>query len=127
MTLLTSFDTCFITTKSNKENDIEKQKYIMPYERSSIRKNLEKELEKHNVKLNVVLEVETTDLIISSVKSGIRTGYVVKKAVKKELETNELLELQTPYNLPKLELNLICIEDYLTNLASYFIKNHIKK
>ena len=44
VTLLTSFDTCFITTKSNKENDIEKQKYIMPYERSSIRKNLEKEL-----------------------------------------------------------------------------------
>lgn len=127
VTPLTSFDTCFITTKGNKENDIEKQKYIMPYERSSIRKNLERELEKHNVKLNVVLEVETTDLIISSVKSGIGTGYVVKKAVKKELETNELLELQTPYNLPKLELNLIYIEDYLTNLSSYFIKNYIKK
>lgn len=129
MTILTlaQFDTCFITTEQNIEKDLEKQKYVMPYERSSIRKNLEKELEKYNVKLNVVLEVETTDLIISSVKNDIGTGYVVKKSVKNELENKELVELKTKYNLPKLELNLVYIEDYLTNLARYFIKNHIKK
>ena len=124
---LAQFDTCFITTEQNIEKDLEKQKYVMPYERSSIRKNLEKELEKYNVKLNVVLEVETTDLIISSVKNDIGTGYVVKKSVKNELENKELIELKTKYNLPKLELNLVYIEDYLTNLARYFIKNHIKK
>lgn len=124
---LAQFDTCFITTKQNIEKDLEKQKYVMPYERSSIRKNLEKELEKYNVKLNVVLEVDTTDLIISSVKNDIGTGYVVKKSVKNELENKELVELKTKYNLPKLELNLVYIEDYLTNLARYFIKNHIKK
>lgn len=124
---LTSFDTCFITANKNIDSDLENQQYIMPYERSSIRKNLEKELAKFNIKLNVVLEVETTDLIISSVKKEIGTGYVVKKAVSEELEKGILLELKTPYELPKLELNLVYIEDYLTNLASYFIKNHIKK
>ena len=124
---LMQFDTCFITTEQNTEKDLEKQKYVMPYERSSIRKNLEKELKKYNVKLNVVLEVETTDLIISSVKNDIGTGYVVKKSVKKELENKELIELKTKYNLPKLELNLVYIEDYLTNLSRNFIKNHIKK
>lgn len=124
---LAQFDTCFITTEQNTEKDIEKQKYVMPYERSSIRKNLEKELEKYNVKLNVVLEVETTDLIISSVKNDIGTGYVVKKSVKNELENKELIELKTKYDLPKLELNLVYLEDYLTNLSRYFIKNHIKK
>ena len=124
---LAQFDTCFITTEQNIEKDLEKQKYVMPYERSSIRKNLEKELEKYNVKLNVILEVETTDLIISSVKNDIGTGYVVKKSVKNELENKELIELKTKYNLPKLELHLVYIEDYLTNLARYFIKNHIKK
>ena len=51
----------------------------------------------------------------------------MKQAVKQELETNELLELKTSYKLPKLELNLVYIEDYLTNLSNYFIKNHIKK
>ena len=124
---LASFDTCFITSKNNKENDISKHKYIMPYERSSIRKNLEKELEKHDVKLDVVLEVETTDLIISSVKKDIGTGYVVKQSVKRELEENKLTELKTSYNLPKLELNLVYIDDYLTNLSNYFIRNHITK
>lgn len=124
---LVKFDTCFISIDKNKETNLEKQKYVMPYERSSIRKNLEKELEKYNIKLDVVLEVETTDLIISSVKKGIGTGYVVKKSVKNELENNELIELETKYNLPKLELNLVYIEDYLTNLAKYFIKNYIKK
>lgn len=124
---LASFDTCFVTSNNNKETDIKNHKYIMPHARSSIRKNLEKELAKHDVKLNVVLEVETTDLIISSVKREIGTGYVVKRAVNKEIKTNELLELKTPYNLPKLELNLVYIEDYLTNLSKYFIKNHITK
>ena len=124
---LVKFDTCFISIDKNKETNLEKQKYVMPYERSSIRKNLEKELEKYNIKLDVVLEVETTDLIISSVKKGIGTGYVVKKSVKNEIENNELIELETKYNLPKLELNLVYIEDYLTNLAKYFIKNYIKK
>lgn len=124
---LEQFDTCFITTEKNTKKEKEKQKYVMPYARSSIRKNLEKELEKHNVKLNVVLEVETTDLIISSVKKGIGNGYVVKKAVKSDLENNDLIELKTQYNLPKLELNLVYLEDYLTNLSKYFIKNHIIK
>ncbi len=124
---LVQFDTCFITTEQNKEKNIENQKYVMPYKRSAIRKNLEKELAQYNIKLDVVLEVETTDLIISSVKNGIGTGYVVKKSVKKELENKELIELKTKYTLPKLELNLVYIEDYLTNISKYFIKNYIKK
>ena len=118
-----------ITSKENESKNLEfeKQKYVMPYARSNIRKNLEKELAKYDIKLEVVLEVETTDLIISSVKKGIGSGYVVKKSVEKELKNKELIELKTPYNLPKLELNLVYIEDYLTNLARYFIKNHIRK
>ena len=124
---LAQFDTCFITTNSNTKKNIENEKFVMPYERSSIRKNLEKELEKYNVKLNVVLEVETTDLIISSVKKDIGIGYVVKETVKNELKKKELTELKTKYDLPKLQLNLVYIEDYLTNLSKYFIKNHIKK
>lgn len=124
---LSLFDTCFVVNKNNKETKLENQNYIMPHERSSMRKNLEKELEKYNVKLNIVLEVETTDLIISSVKRNIGTGYVVKQAVKDELENNELIEFKTPYKLPKIELNLVYIEDYLSNLSNYFIKNYIKK
>lgn len=123
---LVSFDTCFITSPKNKNLKFNVQKYVMPYESSSIRKNLEKELKKYDIKLDIILEVETTDLIISSVKKGIGSGYVVKKAAEKEFRKDELIELKTPYNLPKIELNLVYIEYYLTNLSKYFIKNYIK-
>ena len=124
---LGSFDTCFITSPKNEKLNLnfEEHQYVMPYERSSIRKNLERELSKFDIKLKVVLEVETTDLIISSVKNGIGSGYVVRKTVENELYNKELIELKTPYSLPKLELNLVYIDDYLTNLSKYFIKNHI--
>jgi DNA-binding transcriptional LysR family regulator len=126
---LLSFDTCIITQVKNKDKKIRINdlNYVMPYARSSIRKNLEKVLKKYNLSLNVILEVETTDLIIKSVKGGIGSGYVVKKAVENELKNGELLELETEFDLPKLELNLVYIEDYVTNISNYFIKNYIKK
>ena len=41
---LVSFDTCFITSFENRNKDFSTLKYIMPYERSSIRKNLVKKI-----------------------------------------------------------------------------------
>lgn len=50
---LVSFKTCFITNKielSNKQIvDLEEYNYIMPYERSAIRKNLKKKLKKYSL------------------------------------------------------------------------------
>lgn len=123
---LLSFETCFITSIENKKVKFDTQKYIMPYKQSSIRRNLEQELSKYGINLDVVLEVETTDLIISSVKNRIGSGYVVKKSVETELQKEELVELETPYVLPKLELKLVYIEDYLSNLSKHFIKKYIK-
>lgn len=127
MTKLLPFETCFITSSPSEKQSLENLRCIMPYERSSIRKNLEKLLKEYDVKLSVILEVETTDLIINSVKNNIGVGYVVKKAVADELENKELFELKTEYKLPTLELNLIYMEDYLTNLANHFITHYILK
>lgn len=128
---LLSFKTCFITNmkKSSKIKDInlEDYNYIMPYERSSIRKNLEKKLKLNNHNLHVVLEVETTELIIDAVKKAVGIGYVVKEAVLKEIEKEELFELKTKYELPELELNLVYINDYITKSSKRFINDYIKK
>lgn len=128
---LVSFKTCFITNKiglSNKQIiNLEDYNYIMPYERSSIRKNLEKELKQNSQKLHVVLEVETTELIIDAVKNDVGIGYVVKEAVINEIEKKELFELKTEYELPELELNLVYINDYITNSSKKFINDYIKK
>lgn len=122
---LKEFETCFISSKRN--DSLKDNLYVMPYERSNMRINLEKELDLHNISVKVALEVETTDLIISSVKKGMGAGYVVKKAVQEELEKEELFEIKTKFALPKLRLNLVYVDQYLTNLSRYFIKNHINK
>lgn len=126
---LLSFETCFIMSKDadERKQKIEDMNFVMPYERSTMRRNLEKRLNECDVKIPVILEVETTDLIIQSVMKGIGSGYVVKEAVQYELQTGELIELKTDYELPKLDLNLVYITDYLTPLAKQFIKNYIKK
>lgn len=122
---LVSYDTCFVTASDNSECDIKKHNFVMPLQKSSMRKNLEYILNKNDIKLNVVLEVETTDLIISAINNKIGTGYVIRNAVQRELENNELREYKVEFELPKVQLNIIYIEDYLTNLAKYFIQNYI--
>lgn len=128
---LVSFNTCFITNKEELLNkpivDLEKYSYIMPYERSAIRKNLERRLKIDNQKLHVVLEVETTELIIDAVKNDVGIGYVVKEAVIDDIEKKELFELKIKYELPKLELNLVYMNDYITNSSKKFINDYIKK
>lgn len=128
---LVSFKTCFITNRIellNKQTiNLEDYNYIMPYERSSIRKNLERKLKQNNQKLHVVLEVETTELIIDAVKNDVGIGYVVKESVLKEIEKKELFELKTKHELPELELNLVYINDYLTNSSKKIINDYIKK
>ena len=91
-----------------------------------MRKNLEKTLRTYNVNMNVDLALDTTDLIISSVKKNLGIGYVVKKSVENELKNGEIKELKIDCNLPKLELNLAYINDYLSPSARKFLKEYIK-
>lgn len=124
---LASFETCFITNDENLlYRDMEKFEYIMPTERSTIRKNLERVLKKYNKKLQIVLEVETTELIIDAVKNGIGIGYVIKEAILDELENKNLFIISSNYKLPKIELNIVYADEDLTISAKKFINEYIK-
>lgn len=125
---LISFETCFVTTDNSLiHQDIKKFDYIMPPIRSTIRKNLEKVLKKNLEDLRVVFEVETTELIINAVKNNIGIGYVIKESILDELENQNLFIVDTKYELPKVELNLVYINEDLTISAKKFIKDYIKK
>ena len=128
---LEDFDTIFIVGNAYKEKinsiyDLKGENFILPLPRSSVRKNLEKKLSEYNIDLKVGLSVDTTDLIISSVKRNLGIGYVVKEAVKQEIKDKTIKELKLDCDLPKLELNLVYIKDYLSYPAKEFLKKYIK-
>lgn len=127
---LSILETCFIANSNEKltENKTFDQfNYIMPLKRSSMRKALDNQLKELNIKLPVVLEVETTDLIVQSVKQNIGVGYVIKEAVSKELETGELIEIQTNLKLTELSILLIFVKEYASKIAQNFINSCLKK
>lgn len=128
---LETFDTIFIASndykcKINNVYDLKDKNLILPLPRSSMRKSLMKSLSEYGVDLNVVLAVDTTDLIISSVKRNLGIGYVVKEAVKQELLNNEVKQVDVKCDLPKMELDLVYIKDYLSFPAQKFLKEYIK-
>jgi len=118
-------NTCFIKSVDNKAkitrlSELEKECLVMPIERSSLRKNLSKVLDENNVSLKPQLEYATEELIIESVKRNLGIGYVVDgESIKLESDSVEKINLKE--ELPKIEINLVYIENYITELAKKFI------
>ena len=122
-------NTCFIKAKENpakitKLSDLEDKCLIMPIERSSLRKNLTKVLDENGVKLTPQLEYATEELIIESTKKNLGIGYVVEgESIRTEQDEIEKIELKE--ELPTIEINLVYIESYITELAKKFINEEL--
>lgn len=74
-----------------------------------------------------MLEFETEELIIESVKRNLGVGFVVENAIKREIEDGHINKIELKYTLPKVEINLICVESYLPRIAKIFIDEFINK
>lgn len=125
-------DTCFIKSPKNKiaikeATKLEEQDIILPLARSSLRKTLEKDLMTDNISLKPILEFETEELIIESVKRNLGVGFVVKNAVKSDVEEGHIETITIDYVLPKVEINLVYVENYLSRLAKLFIDEYINE
>ena len=125
---LTELQTTFITnniddTTNFDMSNMDNYKYIFPNESSPMARALYKKLKEYEICLKPNIEVDTTDVIISAVKKGLGVGYVVRKAVEKELSKGEISELILPIELPKLQLNLVYMDNYVTSAAKEFIAN----
>ena len=124
-------NTCFIKSVKNKKNinsikNLETENMILPVARSSLRKNLEKEFKNNNVNVVPKLEFETEELIIEAVRRNLGIGYVVSYAIEYLIDANILEKINVKEKLPNVEINLLCIDNYLTNIAKLFIKEEIK-
>ena len=125
-----SLNTCFVKSVYNTHNirnfqSLIKENLILPASRSSLRKNLHKCCEDSGVMLNPILEFETEELIIEATRRNLGVGYVVESAIQYLIDSNILERIKLKEELPKMEINLVYINSYLTKAAKLFIKEEI--
>ncbi len=106
---------------------LENLKYILNFDNTITTSKLKETLEKYNIKIQADLKEDITETRIAMVKKNLGISYVIKEAVKEELENNELYEIEIPIDLPEQQLNLIYIKDTLTNADKKFIKKYLKE
>ena len=122
--------TCFIKSTEYKKkiktlSDLQDECLILPIARSSLRKNLNKLFKDNNLKLEPQLEYGTEELIIDSVRRNMGIGYVVKDAVDYLIEDGIVDCIDLEQSLPTMEINLVYINNYLTNIGRKFIEEEI--
>ena len=121
-----SLNTCFVKSANFREKikslqQLEQENIILPAARSSLRKNLNKLFNDMGVEINPILEFETEELIIDATRRNLGIGYVVKSAIKYLVDAKILEYIDLREELPKMEINLVYIKNYLTNVAKLFI------
>ena len=84
-------------------------------------------LNKYDVKIKDTIECDVTEVRVDAAKRELGIGYVMKEAVKRELENGDLYEVELPIELPNISINLIHIKNQLTRVDKSFIKKYLKQ
>lgn len=79
---------------------------LLPFDASN-RKNFNKFCLSNNIVIHPLMEIGNDLIIEDCAKSGLGVGLVVKEYVQSKLDSNELFELKTAFNLQ--EKNLVCL------------------
>ena len=125
-----SLSTCFVKSVNNKSKikslkQLENQNIILPASRSSLRKNLNRCFNDSEAYINPILEFETEELIIEATRRNLGVGYVVESAIQYLVDAGILEYIKIKEPLPKMEINLVFVNNYLTNVARLFIEEAI--
>ena len=107
-------------------NDLNNYKYILAADNKVSTIKLHEVVNKYNLELFTILRCPTTEQRINAAKHGIGIAYVMREAVKQELESKELYEIKIPIELPKSSLKIVYLKNHLTKVAREFIKNYLK-
>lgn len=106
--------------------ELEDLRFILNYDYTATTKKLLKVLHGHGATIKPNMECDTTEIRVEAVINGLGIAYVIKEAVKKQLENRELYEVEIPIELPELSINLVYIRDMLTQVDKKFIKKYLK-
>lgn len=126
---LKNMENIFISDKPVNIKDIkelEKLPLILGLEYTYTSRELLNLLKEHNIEIEPKMKIDFTELKINAVKRGLGISYVLKEAVKKELENKEIFEVTVPIELPTSKLNLLYLNGQLTKADKTFIKKYLK-
>lgn len=112
-------------TISNIE-ELEDLNCILNLENTRTAKKLKETLNKYDVNIKADMVCDATEIRVQAVKRNMGIAYVIKQAVKAELDNKELYEVDLPIELPSVKLNLIYLQDELTRADKKFIKEYLK-
>ncbi len=106
-------------------SDLVNYPLVLPIKGTDNRKQLDKIFEKNNIELNNVINIHTSEMIVGAVKKDLGIGYIIYDVIKDNVENGEFKTLNIKEKLPKITINLIYIEKYLTIAPKFFIKNYL--
>ena len=107
--------------------ELENYRYILNYKDSNSTKKLLEILKKHNVQIQADMQSDITEMRIEEVKQGQGIGYVMKEAAREAINSKEVYEVKLPIQLPKMKINVVYMEKYLTKIDKIFIKKYLKE
>lgn len=111
--------------ESIEKENIENLPLILPNSNTSTRKRFNQLFEKDNMFPNPIMEVSTTEMTLELLKKGIGIGWLIEDTVKKELNSKEFKKINTNIELPKIDIGIAYINDFLTYAPKRFIEEEI--
>lgn len=89
---------------------------------------LDKILISRNINISPVIESYSTEMAIQFVKENLGIAWLAKDLLNKELQTGNLFIVPSNISLPKIQVQLAYIDDFISFPArkfinTYFIKN----
>ncbi len=111
--------------KIMKKEEISELPLILPNEGTSVRQKIDEIFEKHNIKLNPIMEISTTEMTLKMIRKNIGIGWLIEDTVTEKLEKNKMKKIKVDIELPKIDIGIAYIENFITYAPERFIKEEI--
>lgn len=105
-----TLNTCFIKSKTYDSGSI-----ILPTTNSILRRKL-------NIDIKPCLELDDKELVMDAVRNDLGIGFVIDQNI-----STEFIKTNLNYELPKIDINLIYMDNHLTKVAKLFIDEFVVK
>ena len=115
----------FSTNNIKSIKDLEKFPLVLPIKGTDNRRQLDIVFEKNNVVLSNVINIHTSEMIVGSIKEDLGIGYIIYDVIKDSVNNGEFKIVKIKEKLPKIIINLVYIEKYLTIAPKYFIEEYL--